>query len=67
MFSSTSIGDVALKYVTSKNKNTWKILINSISEGTFFKLEGSLQETLGIQHITCNPINRTMIVLAPKP
>jgi hypothetical protein len=56
----------ALKYVTSKNKNTWKILINNVTEGAFFKIEGALKELLKIQHIIHNPINHTMTVLVPK-
>lgn len=56
----------ALKYVASKNENTWKILINYVSEGAFFKLEGALKESLHVQHITHNPINHTMTVLVPK-
>jgi hypothetical protein len=56
----------ALKYVTSKNENTWKILINYVTEGAFFKIEGALKELLKIQHIIHNPINHTMTVLVPK-
>jgi hypothetical protein len=56
----------AIKYVTSKNKNTWKIPIHYLTEGAFFKIEGALKELLKIQHITHNPINHTMTVLVPK-
>jgi hypothetical protein len=57
----------ALKYVPSKNENTWKIVINYISEGPFFKLEEALKANLSIQHITQNPIHHTMTALVPKP
>jgi hypothetical protein len=56
----------AVKYVTSKNENTWKILVHYVSEGTFFKIEGALKALLNIQHITHNPRNHTMTVLVPK-
>jgi hypothetical protein len=59
----TSVSQRTLKYVTSKNENTWKININYVTDGTFFKIEDALKEVLKIQHIIHNPINHTMTVL----
>ena len=56
----------AIKYVASKNKNTWTIKINYVSEGSFFKLEEVIKEALKIEHVIYDTEHYIMRVLVPK-
>jgi hypothetical protein len=56
----------AIKFIASKNDNTWTILIKYMSDGSFFKLENSIKLALSADHIVHNPITKTARVLVPK-
>jgi hypothetical protein len=56
----------AIKYIASKNENTWTIKVNYVSEGAFFKLENLVKTSLGVDHVTYNPEQHVMRILVQK-
>ena len=56
----------AIKYIASKNENTWTILIKYMTDGSFFKLKNPIKLALSAEHIVHNPISKTARVLVPK-
>jgi hypothetical protein len=56
----------AVEYVASKNANIWTIVIQYMSEGSFFKLEEKFKALPSVEHVIYDPAGQKARVLVPK-